>query len=88
MIKLIVTGACGRMGSAILRLAAADRDFLVTHVIETAMHPLIGGKIDVPDTLGASFQVEDSLARVIDDCDAVIDFTNPETSLFNFQLLR
>ncbi len=86
MIKLIVTGACGRMGSAILRLAAADRDFLITHAIETAMHPLIGGNIDVPGALGASFQVEDSLARVIDDCDAVIDFTNPETSLFNFQL--
>lgn len=34
MIRLIITGACGRTGSAILRLAASDADFTVAHIID------------------------------------------------------
>jgi len=84
MIKLIVTGACGRMGGTILRLAAADPSFVVTHVVEKATHPLSGTSIDAG---GASLlPLEDSLGRVIGDCDVVIDFTDAEASLFNFQI--
>src|SRR5208283_1828360 len=34
MIRLIITGACGRMGRTILQLAASDPAFIVTHVLE------------------------------------------------------
>ena len=86
MIKLIVTGACGRMGSAILKLAAADPVFLVTHIIEAAMHPLIGEMIDVPGVPGASFPSKTALRASSTTATRSIDFTNPEASLFNFQL--
>jgi 4-hydroxy-tetrahydrodipicolinate reductase len=86
MIKLIVTGGCGRMGSAVLKLAASDPAFVVTHVLEIATHPLAGTVIDVPGVAGASFLLEDSLAHVVDDCDVIIDFTHADASLLHLRL--
>ncbi len=86
MIKLIITGACGRMGSAVLKLAASDPAFVVTHVVEIATHPLSGATIDVPGVPGASFLLEDSLAHVVDDCDVIIDFTHSDASLLHLRL--
>ena len=40
MIRLIVTGACGRMGATVLRLAVVDPAFVVTHILEAKDHPL------------------------------------------------
>ena len=84
MIKLIVTGACGRMGATILRLAAADPSFVVTHVVEKATHPASGTSIDAGGP--SPLILEDSLGRVIGDSDVVIDFTDADASLFNFQI--
>jgi 4-hydroxy-tetrahydrodipicolinate reductase len=42
MIKLAVTGAGGRMGSLIARLALEDKDFKLVGVIERPDHPLVG----------------------------------------------
>ena len=86
MIRLIVTGACGRMGSAVLKLAASDPAFVITHVLEIATHPLSGATIDVPGVAGASFLLEDSLSRVADDCDVIIDFTHSDASLLHLRL--
>jgi 4-hydroxy-tetrahydrodipicolinate reductase len=86
MIKLIITGACGRMGRTILQLAACDPAFIVTHIVEVATHPLSGTSIDVAGVAGASFPLEDSLARVVGDADVIIDFTEAEASLFNFRI--
>ncbi len=86
MIKLIVTGACGRMGSAVLKLAASDPAFVITHLLETATHPLSGATIDVPGVAGASFLLEDSLSHVVDDCDVIIDFTHSDASLLHLSL--
>ncbi len=52
MIRIIVAGACGRMGAAVLKLAAADPDFVVTHALEAKGHPLMGTRIDVPGQKG------------------------------------
>ncbi len=86
MIKLIITGACGRMGSAVLKLAASDPAFVITHLIEIGTHPLSGSAIDVPGVPGASFSLEDSLSRVVDDCDVIIDFTHPDATLLHLRL--
>jgi len=86
MIKVVITGACGRMGSAVLKLAASDPAFVITHVLEIATHPLVGSAIDVPGVAGASFLLEDSLAHVVDDCDVVIDFTHSDASLLHLRL--
>ncbi len=85
MIRLIVTGACGRTGSAIVKLAAADPDFKVTHILEAMSHHLIGACIPIPGGPGASLPLETDLASVIEDSDVIIDFTEPVSSFLHFK---
>jgi len=77
VIRLIVTGACGRMGTAVLKLAAGDPDFKVTHILEARAHPLMGTRVDVPGVKGVSFLLEDDLGACIDDCEVIVDFSEP-----------
>jgi 4-hydroxy-tetrahydrodipicolinate reductase len=85
MIKLIITGACGRTGSAILKLATADADFMVAHIIEAKGHPLIGKMIAVPGVSAASLPLEADLGAIIEDGDVIIDFTEPAASFLHFK---
>jgi 4-hydroxy-tetrahydrodipicolinate reductase len=85
MIRLIITGACGRMGSAILKLAASEPDFQVTHVVEAKGHPRIGSMIEIPAENSFSLPLEDDLSLAVADCDVIIDFTEPTSSFLNFK---
>jgi 4-hydroxy-tetrahydrodipicolinate reductase len=84
MIKLIVTGACGRTGSTIVRLAAAHPDFKVTHILEAMGHHLVGACIPISGT-SASLPLETDLTSVLDDSDVIIDFTEPLSSFLHFK---
>ena len=86
MIRIIVAGACGRMGAAILKLAAADPGFVVTHALEAKGHHLMGARIGVPGEKGTGWLLEDDLERCIDDCDVIIDFTEPVATTAAFRL--
>ena len=87
MVKVIITGACGRMGGMILRLALSDPDLKVIGLVEAKNHPKIGKS---PDTMsaqgGEGLVIKDDLAGVIDEGDVVIDFTDPAVSLQNYRL--
>lgn len=85
MIRLIITGACGRVGATILRVAAADPSFTVTHILEVKGHPLLGTAIDVPGVRGVSFPLESDLGACVDDCDVVVDFSEAKASLGHFR---
>jgi 4-hydroxy-tetrahydrodipicolinate reductase len=72
MIKLGITGACGKMGRRIYELASQDKDFEVALALEKKGTPLIGkelGKIKVSSNLDGLFLV-----------DVLVDFTLPEAS--------
>lgn len=84
MIRLIITGVCGRMGSTILRLAATDPEFAVTHVLEAKGHPLMGTSIDVPGA-GRKLPLEHDLGAAIEDCDLIIDFSEARASMGYFR---
>ncbi len=81
MIRLIVTGAGGKMGSAILGLARKESDFEVVGVVEAQGHPLVGKTVD-------SLLVTDDLPAVIGKSDVVVDFTQAEASLHYFRTAR
>lgn len=66
------------MGATVLKLAALDRGFIVTHVIEAKGHPDAGTKLDVGGPV--PLILEDDLSSVIDDADVVIDFTEAASS--------
>lgn len=87
MVKIIITGVCGRMGSMILKLALADPNCTVSGVTEIEHHPSVGKCAEaVIVGAGNALIVEGSLARVIDKGDVVIDFTEPKATLENFRL--
>jgi len=82
MIRCIVNGAAGRMGTRIIHAAHQTEGIRVVGAVELKGHPLVGadageslgiGKIDIP--------VVDSIDEVSPDFDVLIDFTTPESSL-------
>jgi len=86
MIKCIVNGAAGRMGEHIIRAIHHTEGIQLVGAVELKGHSLVGadageslgiGKIDVP--------VVDSIDGVKSDCDVLIDFTTPESSLSSLE---
>ena len=89
MVKLLITGVCGKMGSAILKLAVSDKDFQITGAVERKGHPMVGQPADrivggAPDNV----TIVDDVSGVIDACDVIIDFTDPQATLENFRFVR
>jgi len=80
MIRLIITGACGRVGSTVLRLASTDPEFIVTHILEAENHPLLCSRVDVPGVSDAGLVLEHRLADCIDDSDVVVDFSEAKAT--------
>lgn len=81
MINIIICGAAGRMGQAIIEACRECTDIAITGLIESQGHSIVGRKIS--DILP---EVSDDLGKKIDKCDAVIDFTSPEGSLINARI--
>ncbi|MFA5199881.1 MAG: 4-hydroxy-tetrahydrodipicolinate reductase [Candidatus Omnitrophota bacterium] len=72
MIKLGITGACGKMGRRIFELASGDKEVEVALALEKKGTPLIGrelGKLKVSSNLDGLFLV-----------DVLIDFTDPQAA--------
>lgn len=89
MTRIVVTGASGRMGSAILRLALADPEITVAAALEAKGHPAIGKAVSVfIGDLGTAttLTLTDSLEAVIEGSDVVVDFTVPSATREYFRL--
>ncbi len=89
MVKLIITGAAGRVGTAIIKCALEDTDFQIVGLVESKTHPDIGkpsaimaGKTDKP------LLTEDNLEKVIEKGDVVIDFTEAKASMEYFRAVK
>jgi 4-hydroxy-tetrahydrodipicolinate reductase len=79
MAKIIVCGACGRMGTSILRLAAADAAVQVCGAVDVVAAPAAGP---------AGMPVTDNLASVIAAADVLIDFTTALATLEHLAAAR
>jgi 4-hydroxy-tetrahydrodipicolinate reductase len=89
MVKLIITGAAGKVGEAIIKCALEDADVEIVGLIETTTHPDIGkpsaimaGKTD------KLLLIEDNLEKVIEKGDVLIDFTEAKASLEHFRTVK
>jgi 4-hydroxy-tetrahydrodipicolinate reductase len=81
-IRLVIAGAAGRMGQAVLREAAKMSGIKLVAGLEAPDHAQQGkdlGQISGTHDVGARLE-SDQLA-VLSKCDAVIDFTRPQASL-------
>lgn len=83
MIRIIVCGAAGKMGTKILELANQDSRFQIVGAIESESHPVIGKKI-----LDGQIEVTPNLASLKNSADVLIDFTTPQATLLHLKTIR
>jgi len=85
--RLIMSGAAGRMGQCIIGLIQRAEDCELTGAVEIHGHPAVGkdaGTLAGCGTLGIN--VSDTLENVIDQADAVIDFSLPAGTMSNAKI--
>jgi 4-hydroxy-tetrahydrodipicolinate reductase len=84
MIKAVVTGAAGRMGSRIINVLSTSEGIRLSGAVERKGHPLVGQDSYGPAGLpagGVLTVITDDIAAALKAGDALIDFTFPEASL-------
>jgi 4-hydroxy-tetrahydrodipicolinate reductase len=82
MIKVIVAGAAGRMGSRLVSLVRDSTALTLAGAIEGAGHHLLGE--DAGETAGAGragVAITDDLSTLMERGEVVIDFSSPEATL-------
>lgn len=84
MIKIAITGACGKMGRAITQLALNDADIEIAGFIEMEGHPMIG---ETHDLMGGKPPVITADAgQAMQGVDVIVDFTEAKASLECFKI--
>jgi 4-hydroxy-tetrahydrodipicolinate reductase len=84
MIKAVVTGAAGRMGSRIINVLTSSEGIRLAGAVERKGHPLLKQDAFGPAGLPAStvlVLISDDLHGALKTGDVLIDFTHPESSL-------
>lgn len=84
MIKAVVTGAAGRMGSRIINVLSTSEGIRLSGAIERKGHALVGQDANGPAGIpsgGVLNVITDDLAAALKAGDVLIDFTLPEASL-------
>lgn len=87
MIKIAVAGAAGRMGNRISALSKEYPDIKLIGAFERKGHSLTGKDIGTIVGIGEiGVNLTDSLEKIIDDADVIIDFTSPESTKANIKI--
>lgn len=83
--KVVIAGASGRMGKALLEAVAGASDFKLHAALERAGSPWLGH--DAGELAGTSLGVPISqdLEAALDGADVLIDFTRPEATLHHLK---
>ena len=82
MIRVVITGVCGRMGRCLTRCIAQQADMKLVGAIQYPLHPQIGsdaGIVAGVDTIGVAITGE--LHDVLQNADVVIEFSKPQGTL-------
>jgi len=87
-IRLIVAGACGRMGRMILESAVCNNWFQVVGATERPDHEMVGRPLSeaVGITSLKDVLVSLEMAPLLSEADVIVDFTTPSASMANFSL--
>lgn len=81
MIKLIVSGCCGKMGRKIISLACRDKELKILGAIEDKVHPAVGRKLsEVLMNPALDIKITEK-SEVIKEGEVLVEFTNPVATL-------
>lgn len=89
MIKVAVSGCLGRMGSSIIRLAKDEKEIKISGALEQKNCQHLNK--DVGEYLGLGKMgvvISCDLSSVAKDVDCVIDFTSPESTMENLEIVH
>lgn len=87
MVRIIVAGAAGRMGSRITTLSREYPELKLTGAFEKKGHEAVGKDIGLVMGIGETgIKLSDSLGDIIDNTDVIIDFTTPSATKENVKL--
>lgn len=81
MIKVVVTGAAGRMGSRIIALAQGDKELKIVGAIEAPGSKTLGQEV------GGGVKISDSVEQALSMADVLIDFSHAEATLGNLEIV-
>lgn len=82
MIRVIINGACGRLGRLIIQGVSEQTDMELVGAIEYAEHPQIGSDAGVVAGIGEiGVPISGKLADVLANADVVIEFSKPDVTL-------
>jgi len=82
MIRVVITGVCGRMGRCITRCIAQETDMELIGAIQYPLHPHIGSDAGVVAGIGAiGVAITGELRDVLQNADVVIEFSKPQATL-------
>ncbi|MEK7203451.1 MAG: 4-hydroxy-tetrahydrodipicolinate reductase, partial [Patescibacteria group bacterium] len=87
MIKVIVSGVCGRMGDMIAKLVCEQADMELVGAIERQGHVSIG--VDAGEKAGyrkIGVPISERLGEKIIGSDVIIEFTNPEATMDHLEI--
>ena len=82
MIRVVITGVCGRMGQCITRCIAQQADMELVGAIQYPLHPQIGSDAGIVagiDAIGVAITGE--LHDVLQNADVVMEFSKPQVTL-------
>ena len=86
MIRVIINGACGRMGRLIIQGVSQQTDMELVGAIEYPEHPQIGSDAGVVAGIGdIGIPITSELKDVLPNADIVIEFSKPEATLEHLQ---
>ncbi|MBI3012202.1 MAG: 4-hydroxy-tetrahydrodipicolinate reductase, partial [Elusimicrobia bacterium] len=83
MIRLVVSGALGRMGHRILEMAQGNSSFQIAGALESEKHPSLGTKI-----LEGKLTVSSDIQSFQGSADVLIDFTTPPSTLDHLKKIQ
>ncbi|MCK4239985.1 MAG: 4-hydroxy-tetrahydrodipicolinate reductase [Candidatus Atribacteria bacterium] len=88
MIKMVVCGGCGKMGSKVARLVYQNENMKLVGIIESPSHPNKGKDWGTAVGLGKTdIIIKDNLEEIIQSTDQVVEFTNPKVSLQHLEIV-
>ncbi len=88
--KVVIMGPAGKMGKSMVQSAFDNPDIELAGAVGPEGRSYIGKDIGLVCGLGEqiNINVQDDLAEIISDCDAVLDCTTPETAMQALEICK
>ena len=87
MVRVVVSGICGKMGRRIALLASKDKDLEIAGGLEAPGNPSIGkdiGEILEKGKIGK--KIESDFKKIASACDSLIEFTSSEATMKHIKI--